>query len=75
MREAFDAFHEKLGGRLDGAARESVEKIREAAAAKDAEGVREQMGEVKERHGWLYRELAEHPEVATLLDELALWGF
>ncbi len=52
MREAFDAFHEKLGGRLDGAARESVEKIREAAAAKDAEGVREQMGEVKERHGF-----------------------
>lgn len=75
MQEAFDAFHEKLGARLDGEARESVEKIRAAAAEKDAEKVREQMTAVQKRHGWLYRELAEHPAIATLLDELALWGF
>ena len=75
VQEAFDAFHEKLGTRLDGEARESVERLREAAARKDAEKLREQLTAVQEEHGWLYRELAEHPAVATLLDELALWGF
>ena len=75
VQEAFDAFHEKLGERLDGKARDSVELLRAAAAEKDAEKLREHLGEVKERHGWLYRELAEHPAIATLLDELALWGF
>jgi hypothetical protein len=75
VQEAFDSLHQKLGDRLDGGARESVEKLREAAARKDADKVREHMGEVQERHGWLYRELAEHPGIATMLDELALWGF
>ncbi len=75
VREAFDAFHEKLGERLDNTTRESVERLRQAAADKDADKLREHMGEVKERHGWLYRELAEHPAIATLLNELALWGF
>ena len=75
VQEAFDSFHQKLGDRLDSDARESVEKLREAAARKDADKVREHMGEVQERHGWLYRELAEHPGIATMLDELALWGF
>jgi hypothetical protein len=75
VQEAFDSFHQKLGGRLDSDARESVERLREAAAQRDADKLREHLGEVKERHGWLYRELAEHPGIATLLDELALWGF
>jgi hypothetical protein len=75
VQEAFDSFHQKLGDRLDSGARESVERLREAAARKDADSVREHMGEVREQHGWLYRELAEHPAIATLLDELALWGF
>ena len=75
VREAFDSLHQKLGDRLDSGARESVEKLREAAASKDADKVREHMGEVQQQHGWLYRELAEHPAIANLLDELALWGF
>jgi hypothetical protein len=75
VQEAFDSFHQKVGDRLDSGARESVEKLREAAASRDAEKMREHMGEVREQHGWLYRELAEHPAIATLLDELALWGF
>ncbi len=75
VREAFDAFHEKVGAKLDGEARESVDKLRQAAAEKDAEKFRKHMGQVQEKHGWLYRELAEHPAIATLLDELALWGF
>jgi hypothetical protein len=49
--------------------------LRDAASRKDREGLREHLTEAKERHGWLYRELAAHPELATLLDELALWGF
>ena len=75
VQEAFDSFHQKVGDRLDNGARESVERLREAAANRDAEKMREHMGEVQEQHGWLYRELAEHPAIATLLDELALWGF
>jgi mevalonate kinase len=75
VREAFDSFHQKVGDRLDNGARESVERLREAAAKQDAEKVREHMNEVQQRHSWLYRELAEHPAIATLLDELALWGF
>ena len=75
LKEAFDSFNRKLEDRLDSDTRASVEKLREAAARRDADKVREHMGEVKEQHGWLYRELAEHPEIATLLDELALWGF
>ena len=75
VQEAFDSFHQKVGDRLDVGARESVERLREAAASRDAEKMREQMGEVRDQHGWLYRELAEHPAIATLLDELALWGF
>ena len=75
VQEAFDSFHQKLGDRLDSGARESVERLRDAAASRDAEKMREHMGEVREQHGWLYRELAEHPAIATLLDELALWGF
>jgi hypothetical protein len=75
VHEAFDAFHEKLGTRLEGPALESVERIRKAAAERDAEKMREQMTTIQEHHGWLYRELAEHPAIANLLDELALWGF
>jgi hypothetical protein len=75
VHEAFDAFHEKMGARLDGEARESVERIRQAAAQNDAQKLREHMTAVQERHSWLYRELAEHPAIANLLDELALWGF
>ena len=75
VQQAFDSLHQKLGDRLDDGARASVEKLREAAASRDAEKMREHMGEVREQHGWLYRELAEHPAIATLLNELALWGF
>jgi hypothetical protein len=49
--------------------------MRRAANDRDREGLRQQLTEAKEKHGWLYRELAEHPALATLLDELALWGF
>jgi hypothetical protein len=37
--------------------------------------MRESLSAVRDRHGWLYRELAEHPELSNLLNELALWGF
>lgn len=75
VREAFDSFDEKLAERLDPDTREYVQKIRDSATQQDAESLRAHMTAVRERHGWLYRELAEHPAVANLLDELALWGF
>jgi Tfp pilus assembly protein PilO len=51
-----------------------VEKLRAAAASKDGEALRAQLTDMRERHGWLYRELVAHPTVAALLDELALLG-
>ncbi len=75
VRESFDALHEDVGGRLDDAARAAIDRVRAAAAARDGAALRAHMSELKERHGWLYTELAAHPMVATLLDELALLGF
>jgi Tfp pilus assembly protein PilO len=75
VHDAFDALQERLAGRLDDQSRESLAALRAAAAEKNAEQMRAELTAVQERHGWLYRELAEHPEIATLLDELALWGF
>ncbi len=73
--KTFDSFTGGVRDRLDAETRESVERLRQAAAAKDAETVRKHLEDVRDRHGWLYRELAAHPGIATLLDELALWGF
>ncbi|MEO8430982.1 MAG: hypothetical protein ABI592_05685 [Acidobacteriota bacterium] len=75
VRDAFDALHQKIEPRLDDASRGSLESLRGAAADRDADRLRDQLTSVQEKHGWLYRELAEHPEVSTLLNELALWGF
>lgn len=75
VHKGFDALHETVGGRLDDASREAIEKLRSAAAARDADALRSGLKELRERHGWLYRELAAHPQLATLIDELALLGF
>jgi hypothetical protein len=74
VQKAFDSFHREVGDRLDSRARESVADVREAASAKDGERLRRQLNDLSQHHGWLYRELAAHPEVANLLDELALLG-
>jgi Tfp pilus assembly protein PilO len=74
VQQAFDSLDRKLADRLDANAKESVEKLRAAAAAKDAEQLRSQLNDLSRQHGWLYRELASHPEIANLLDELALLG-
>jgi hypothetical protein len=71
---AFDSLQERVAGRLDAGTRKSLAALRTAAARRDAAGMRAELEGVQQRHGWLYRELAEHPQVATLLDELALWG-
>ena len=74
VHESFDSLHEKLGPKLDAGARASVEKLRAAAVKKDGAAVREHLTDVRQSHGWLYRELVAHPRVAALLDELALLG-
>jgi len=74
VRKAFDALDTRLGDRLDDNAKRSVENLREAAAAKDADRLRAQLNDLSQHHSWLYRELASHPEIANLLDELALLG-
>lgn len=74
VRESFDSLREQLGTKLDAGARESVEKLRAAAVQKDGAAVREHLIEVRQRHGWLYRELVTHPRLSALLDELALLG-
>jgi len=75
VHASFDALHQQVEGRLDAASRTAIEKVRVAAAEGDRESMRAHMENLRERHGWLYKELAAHPQVATLLDELALWGF
>jgi hypothetical protein len=74
VRTAFDDLHESLGERATPEARESVEKLREAALGRDGARVRTLLEEVRERHGWLYEELARHPKLADLINELALMG-
>jgi hypothetical protein len=75
VHESFDALHATLGDRLDDASRAAVDRLRSAASAKDGDALRAQLTALRESHGWLYKELAAHPQIATLLDELALLGF
>jgi hypothetical protein len=75
VREAFDALHRNVVERLDDQTRSSLDGLRSAAENRDATKLRAGLTSVQEQHGWLYRELAAHPDVATLLNELALWGF
>jgi hypothetical protein len=74
VSESFDALHEKVGGRLDDAGRDAIQRIQDAAAARDTAALKTHLSDLREQHGWLYKELAEHPRVAQLLDELALFG-
>jgi hypothetical protein len=71
---SFDALHEKVGSKLDAEARDAMAKIRQAAADRNGEALRTGLKDLRDRHGWLYRELATHPQLANLLDELALIG-
>jgi hypothetical protein len=75
VNRAFDALHEGLGERLSDSGKEAVERLRAAAAGRDAESVRAHLSTLKEHDSWLYRELAAHPDVAALINELAVWGF
>jgi hypothetical protein len=75
VHEAFDAVRRDLDERLGAEERAAMERLRDAAAGGDADRAREEMASVKERHGWLYEELVKHPSLATIIDELALWGF
>ncbi len=74
VQQSFDDLHEKVGSRLDASGREAIEKVRSAAASRDAARLREGLAKLQEEHGWLYKELASHPRIAILLDELALLG-
>ena len=74
VRESFDSLHEQVGSRLDPAQREAVERLRAAAASKDGAALRSGLSHLRDQHGWLYRELAAHPRIANLLDDLALLG-
>ena len=74
VHAAFDDLESTLGDKITADARRPLEQLRGAALEKDAEGIRGHMENVKERHGWLYEELAKHPGVAALVNELALMG-
>ncbi len=75
VHEAFDAVRRDLDDRLGVEERAAVERLRDAAVDGDAARAREELASVRERHGWLYEELVKHPSLATVVDELALWGF
>ena len=75
IREAFDSVRRDLDARLGDEERAAVDRLHAAAAEGDAAHAREELASVKDRHGWLYEELVKHPRLATIVDELALWGF
>jgi hypothetical protein len=74
VHESFDSLHSQVSGRIDAAGRDAIEKLRAAAAARDGEALRRGLKSLRDEHGWLYRELAAHPRLANLLDDLALLG-
>ena len=74
IREAFDELEAALGERGTPEARATVGKLRSAILSGDAALVRDQMSDVKARHGWLHAELSLHPRIAELVNELALLG-
>jgi hypothetical protein len=75
VNRAFDALQENIDDRLSKTGREAVERLRAAAAGRDAASVKAHLESVKESDSWLYRELTKHPDVAALINELAVWGF
>jgi hypothetical protein len=72
---AFDDLESRLGDRADASAKGALSRLREAAARRDAEATRQGLASVREEHGWLWEEMTRHPRIASLIDELALWGF
>ena len=74
VHASFDALDQEVGSKLDEDSRAAIERVKSAAVSRDAEALRTHVGELKQRHGWLYKELATHPQIAILLDELALLG-
>ena len=70
----FDELHERLGERLDDPGRQAIARVRDAAAARNGAELRKGLVSLRDEHGWLYKELATHPRLANLLDELALLG-
>ena len=74
VQESFDSLHEKVSGRIDESGREAIERLRAAAAARNGDALRKGLKDLRDQHGWLYRELATHPRLANLLDDLALLG-
>jgi hypothetical protein len=70
----FDELHDRLGARLDEPGRAAIDRVRDAAAARNGVALRKNLVTLRDEHGWLYRELASHPRLANLIDELALLG-
>jgi hypothetical protein len=75
VSSAFEDLDKRLPQPVSAEAREKIDGLREAVAAGDSTKARAHLSEVKQRHGWLYTELASHPEISALINELALWGF
>jgi hypothetical protein len=74
VRDSFGEFFETLGDRIDAEGQKWLDRLRDSVAARDTESGRKHLTEIRERHSWLYEELAAHPRIANLLDELALLG-
>lgn len=74
VNSAFDDLDAKLGDRATPEARASFANLRAATLEKNAARLREHLDEVKQKHGWLWEELAAHPRVAALVNEFALIG-
>jgi hypothetical protein len=75
VRKAFDAMHQSVSDKVSEAEKAHLIAIKEAAAAQDNEKLQGHLDRTKTESSWLYEELMKHPEVSSILRELAIMGF
>ena len=71
---AFGSFEKKLGERFT-KEEERVIGIREAALKGDKAELEKHLAKTKSETSWLYEELMKHPEISSIMRELAIMGF
>ena len=75
VRKAFDAMHQSVADKVSETEKANLIAIKEAAASQDNEKLQGHLEKTKSESNWLYEELMKHPEVSSILRELAIMGF
>ncbi len=75
VRKAFDAMHQSVADKVSEAEKAHLIAIKEAAVTQDSKKLKGHLETTKSESNWLYEELMKHPEVSSILRELAIMGF